>query len=463
MNRKIVAYLLGFFTFLIVYNTLIPFKFEYGFSDLPEQLKLVQWIPHLTGKERLSLTDVVGNILLFMPFGFLLYMFLNYRGSSHPIARSVLAGAVLSFCIEFIQLFIPERKTGLHDLFNNTLGTWIGAVIAMIYSHRVSAIARRIFYDLLNRKPFLLIVVIIGLAQFVAAVMPFTVSITYSDVAKSVKSLNPVPFTYHSIGAIFFNEPNKHDIEPFDITPMIEDMLFWAVIGYLLMLCYRIYWKKKAYGKMVLWGLPLVYFPFLEGCQLFIMGRTTDINDIISGYLGIALGFFLYRQLRPLRRKMHRRDLDLLVIPLAMYLVFIVFSGLRPFDWLYAPDATLSDWRLENLVPFYAYFRHTSLWNIYDLADSLCYFLPISLYWSYILKEKGVPYSQIYWRTTLAGFLLGAFIELTQLFSVERIAEITDILAYAGGGAIGTFLIYYHERQVVPTLHRIREGVLHLG
>ncbi|MCB0315590.1 MAG: VanZ family protein, partial [Calditrichaeota bacterium] len=80
MNRKVVAYLFGFYVFFTVYNTLIPFSFDYGLGDLPEQLSRVNWKFYF-GSEDIALTDIVGNIILFMPFGFLLYMLLFYRGS----------------------------------------------------------------------------------------------------------------------------------------------------------------------------------------------------------------------------------------------------------------------------------------------------------------------------------------------------------------------------------------------
>ena len=70
---------------------------------------------------------IVGNIILFIPFGFLLYMLLYDGGSQHPILPilwSVIASAALSFFVELAQLFISVRKTTPHDLIDNTFG-WI--------------------------------------------------------------------------------------------------------------------------------------------------------------------------------------------------------------------------------------------------------------------------------------------------------------------------------------------------
>ncbi len=467
MNKKITTSLFFFYIFFTVYNTLIPFSFDHNWHELPELISHVNLLPDIGGVGRFSLTDFVGNILLFIPFGFLAYLFFSQRKSAHPILYSIFGGAFLSFSIEFVQLFIDKRNTAVHDWINNIIGTGGGAAVAAIYSVKFSITTRKIFYELLDKKPFILIPLTIGVLQIFAAAMPLTVSITISDLVKSIKSTNIIPFTYQSIGALFLNSPNKHDIETiqvgFDFTPMIEDIIFWAVVGYMLMLCYRLYWRKKRYGKRLLIFLPLFYFPMLEAMQVIIVHRITDINDILSGYGGIALGYGIYFLLRPLRRKQYHELIDLLKIPLVMYGVFILFSGLRPFDWSLSYDVIKIDLRAESLVPFYTYFRHTSLNDIYDLVDSLTFFLPISLYWTYRMKTNGKSYPVIYIFTTLTALAIGAFIEVTQLFSVERVAEITDILAYAGGGALGTFLIYYHERQVVPTINLFRRGLLKFG
>ena len=463
LQRKVIWYSFFIFTFLILYNTLIPFRFNHNIHDLPQLLGQMNWRPYSSPEGHISKTDIVGNILLFIPFGFLLYMILNERGSRLPLLIATVAGMTLSLGIEITQLFIANRNSAIHDVIHNTLGSGIGAVLARIYAFQLESFLRKHFYRLLNRKPFLLLLIIIGALQFVAALMPFTVSITVSDLKRSLKSLNLFPFQYQSVGKWLFHEPNQHDALPWNWAGFVENLLFWIVVGYLLYLCYRIYWQKKDYGRRLLWGIPLIYFPVLEFAQLFIVSRIPDINDIISGYLGITVGFLVYHLVRPWRRKMYKTHLDLLIIPLLLYGIFILFAGLQPFDWTFDPAVIHKDLTLSNLIPFYAYFRKTSLWNIYDLVNSLTYFLPFSLYWSYRLHQKGKPYSSIYWKTTLTALLLGLFIELTQVFSFARTAEITDAIAYGLGGTLGTFLIYYYEMEIKSTALAVKKGLLKLA
>ncbi len=464
LGRRILNVSLGIFVFLIIYNTLIPFNFQYGIGDIPFLLRRVDWIPYMGVYSRISVTDIVGNVLLFIPFGFFLYLVLNEAGVPHPLLLTALASFVFSAGIEAVQLFIPERNTAAHDLLNNTIGGIVGAVGAYFYTLIFAKHLRKYFYDLLHRKPFLLLLIIIGGLQAVAAALPPMVSITVSDLKKSLKAANIVPFAYESVGKLFFHSPNKLDTLPFNWFDFLENVLFWIAPGYLLWLVYRIYWRKKPYGPLLLWGLPLLYFPLLEFGQLFIVSRITDINDIIAGYLGVFLGFTAYHVFKPLRRKLYKKEeMNLLIIPLFFYGVFILFAGFRPFDWTLNPQVLQMDLNPENLIPFYAYFRKTSLWNIYDLANSTLYFLPIALYWTLTLRRKGTPFYAIYFRTILSGLLVGGMIEISQLFSPTRIAEITDVLAYGMGGALGTFLVYYYEREVRPVLTVLQNGLLELG
>ena len=453
MQKKIITYLLIFYTIFIVYNTLIPFQFDYGFKDLPKLIDRIYWTEIFTHTRHLSLTDIVGNIILFMPFGFLLYMFLNYLRKKHLILKCLIAGAILSFCIEFTQLFIAERDTALHDLLNNALGSWIGAVGAAIYSSKISSLARKIFYDLFNNKPFALIIAIIAGAQSISAITPFTVTINFSGIKRSLKAINFIPFDYQSVGKLFLHAPNNNDLIPFDFTLFIEDFLFWMAVGFIVMLCYQLYWKNSKKIKILMGVAPLVYFSTLEFMQLFIVSRTTDINDVLSGYGGIIAGYLIFYLVHIyLKKPIVEENINILKTPLIIYAIFILFAGLRPFDWTLSPEVLARDLTIVNLIPFFAYFRTHSLWNIFDLANSILYFMPISLFWTFKLRNKGASFLFIYLLTTCSGLAIGFGIELCQVFSPTRIAEITDVLSYGLGGALGTFLIYYFEIEIKPIL-----------
>lgn len=70
--------------------------------------------------------DVIGNILLFAPFGFFGALTLTKRR-----ALIVPAGVALSTSIELFQgRYLPHRTASVLDLFTNGAGTAVGAVFA---------------------------------------------------------------------------------------------------------------------------------------------------------------------------------------------------------------------------------------------------------------------------------------------------------------------------------------------
>lgn len=80
--------------------------------------------------------DVLANIALFVPLGFLL------RSAWPAVAdrrglRVLAAGAVASLGIETLQLWEPERYSSLADLFANSLGAWLGAVACGLIARRL--------------------------------------------------------------------------------------------------------------------------------------------------------------------------------------------------------------------------------------------------------------------------------------------------------------------------------------
>lgn len=72
--------------------------------------------------------NIFGNIVLFMPLGFLLPLFWSYFGSAK---RTILFGLCMSFSIELIQL-IAGGVTSVDDLILNTAGAALGYALAKL-------------------------------------------------------------------------------------------------------------------------------------------------------------------------------------------------------------------------------------------------------------------------------------------------------------------------------------------
>lgn len=79
--------------------------------------------------------DFFNNIVLYLPFGFLVFAALKnsvrYSGSA-VLKTSAMAG-VLSATLESLQIFLPSRESAISDLIANGLGGTIGAYMCCCY------------------------------------------------------------------------------------------------------------------------------------------------------------------------------------------------------------------------------------------------------------------------------------------------------------------------------------------
>jgi glycopeptide antibiotics resistance protein len=118
-NRILIAAFAG-----ILFLTLFPFRFVLA-TKLPSNSSpfLLGHGPKIAGQ-----LDVFLNILLFVPFGFGLSEKLREKRKSwgHTFALALLAGALFSYTIEFLQIYIPSRDSGWEDVFTNSAGAVAG-------------------------------------------------------------------------------------------------------------------------------------------------------------------------------------------------------------------------------------------------------------------------------------------------------------------------------------------------
>lgn len=72
------------------------------------------------------LRNIAGNIILFVPLGFILALKFSKLNS---VLRVGLVGLLSSTCIELVQLLLPIRAIDVDDIILNTLGSIIGFLV----------------------------------------------------------------------------------------------------------------------------------------------------------------------------------------------------------------------------------------------------------------------------------------------------------------------------------------------
>jgi len=111
----------------ILFLTLYPFSFDFGrYLPRPQfPFSLGGW-----GQKIGPLEDFL-NILLFVPYGFGLAEKLRERGASWiaTFGVTLAAGALLSYAVELLQIYIPQRDSGWEDVLTNSFGAVVGTML----------------------------------------------------------------------------------------------------------------------------------------------------------------------------------------------------------------------------------------------------------------------------------------------------------------------------------------------
>lgn len=127
-----------------------PFSFFLGgtLSDKPFLMNLPFGFLSLNP---IFLFDIIGNIIFFIPLGFLLSGTLNKASDMSFLRRLTYCtalGFTLSFTVEFVQMWSPIRYSSILDLMTNTFGTALGVMVYWLYRHVLKQHAKRIIASL---------------------------------------------------------------------------------------------------------------------------------------------------------------------------------------------------------------------------------------------------------------------------------------------------------------------------
>ena len=126
-----------FFLYVLFLIYFLLFSDWYGRSgelrDFRYNLELFKEIKRFwTYREQLgffaTFTNLIGNILIFVPFGFFLPMASKYRSFFSILFYSF----GVSLCVEIFQFFAKVGSFDVDDLFLNTVGGVAGFILFMI-------------------------------------------------------------------------------------------------------------------------------------------------------------------------------------------------------------------------------------------------------------------------------------------------------------------------------------------
>ena len=137
VHKAVTVILLLLVTAAIIGVTLASSGRSYGkvdpvpFDDLRHLFHLAAEHPVSTHIVAVIVVPVIANVLLFVPWGFL--MFISLYSVDRPTVQTylltILLGFSLTVVIEASQYFLPSRVADVNDIIWNTSGTIAGAIL----------------------------------------------------------------------------------------------------------------------------------------------------------------------------------------------------------------------------------------------------------------------------------------------------------------------------------------------
>ena len=348
---------------VIAYGSLYPFDFSVP-ADGPGPIStlLHSWA------KRPSRGDFLANILLYMPLGFFGMLSFPRRAGFWPrLAVVVAGGALLSLTMELTQYYDVGRDTEATDFYANTIGTLLGAPVALLFSQRIGC---PLFLEIVARPvPAMLIAVWLGYRFY-----PFVPTI---DLHKYWHALRPVILDPISAPLPLY----RHTAIWLTLFALIE-----AIIG-----------RRRS----------ALFAPLFAAFVLFM--RVLIVSTFLSAaeVIGAAIAVCVWPLLLGLNTRLRAA---LVFAQLGSYLVL---ERLEPFQ--FQPFARPFGW-----IPF------NSFMNGSVEVDVLSFMEKSFLYGSvlFFLGRAGV-------RAGLAAILVAAILLATswaETYLPDRSAEITDAL-----------------------------------
>lgn len=426
----------------VIYGSLVPLDFRpMPLADAVAAFRQTPFLQLGIG----SRADWVANLLLFIPLTFLWSGALGHgRGLLARIVLSALvAAAAVMLCIgiEFTQLFFPPRTVSQNDMLAETLGGLLG--IAAWWSvgprwvrwyqgwRRVRAASE------FSQR----LAAVYLLAVFAYGVLPLDLTLSGVEIFHKWREgkLNLLPF------AALPADP------AYALYELATDILLWLPLALL--------WRlRPGRNSLKAWKMTFGAACLLEGLQLFVYSRSSDVTDLFTGALGAALGVWLAARgglagearATASPRRMHDAFSWWPLVWAIAWLGALIGVFWYPFDF-HADGAYLRE-RLSFLsrAPFVAYYYGTEFRAITEVFHKTLFFAPLGALLAWFVV--GTPWLwRIYAAFTAYALLLGApmLIELGQMLLPDKHPDTTDWALECLGGILG-YLAFRRIRGALP-------------
>lgn len=126
-SKKCTLYLLIFY--LIALTWIILFKFQFSITELPHlrNINLIPFGGSMITNGTINLGEIIQNLLAFVPYG----LFVHILWEKKSLIKQLLPIICTSFLFEVVQFIFAIGGTDITDIITNSLGGFLGIVLAI--------------------------------------------------------------------------------------------------------------------------------------------------------------------------------------------------------------------------------------------------------------------------------------------------------------------------------------------
>jgi VanZ family protein len=395
--RLLAKYGFYFFLSVFLYAVIFPFHFDFSWNYLHSAWSHAGFFPFWNNKTGVHIAgDDISNILLTLPLGFFGYLHFRSIGGKWTIIRWGIAGLAFGLAAESMQLAIPTRSSGVTDIFNNGLGTLLGAVISSAKGRS----ALEFFTGAATERRNIYLWMLIW--SLVAMVGPYDLS---EDSVTHINAISPL----------------------FESQPWISRTLMgaewlrmagFAMIGALAARLAVPGRRKRTLQQPLSAAAMILLFPVLLQClRLLVQSEGPSLDDLALDVFGALAGAFVSLFVPPILEAFSGSIL---------FTAALVAAGLSPYHF--------SNWKQK------AVFQWMPFYDFCSTRTPLAFYEAILSFFSFAILGGLLQLSFPRWRRIYIAAYVLAFsgaIEFAQTFLPERIAGVTDILVATLGAWTG--------------------------
>lgn len=424
---------------MAAYVSFVPFNFVRppGNVFLSDHL-----LRNSLGSARISISNLLANVVLFIPIGFfgagsLVDERSRLRSWATAAVLVLIASVAWSVAIETVQVFLPGRTSSLPDVVAQAVGTIVGLAAWALLAREVRTFAFTFLAG--SRRALEGGLAIYAVVRFFLLLQPFNVTVEVTEVARKFRA-----------GAIVLNPLRSPALDWQLLPSILSDVVMAVPIGVLAAVAGRARGTRRTAASAL--ALGSLYFAIGEIAQIFVRSRTSDVVDLAASCLGVAAGVLLAVAVtgpaaapQPATRSRAR------VLEAGLLLAAVLYAAynLSPFDFSLSRQL-IAD-RLGRLasVPFSGYYQNHEFKALADLFTKLVLAMPLGV----LFQLRVRPESSAYHRSIVTGWLLltGLFflgVEFGQVLLPSRFPESTDVL-------IGIAAVWLGMRATRPFADRV--------